>query len=138
MSAVDYVVKYDMIPAETLRKIVEAEAMKYRPAAGSPYNQDSMRRRNESLGQFYFSPDTVRFFNSRVNTILDTGVFVEGVTSPTGREYRVMWISPCGSVHRLTEFVFATMRTADRVARAFNAEIAAAGVVPREYTMRCD
>lgn len=137
MSAVDYVVKYDMIPTDTLHKIVEAEAKKYRPASGRPYDQDSMRRRNESLGQFYFSPDTVRFFNSRVNTILNTGVFVEGVTSPTGREYRVMWISPCGTVHRLTEYVFATMRTANKVARAFNDEVAAAGVVPREYTMRC-
>lgn len=137
MTAVDYVVKYDMIPTDTLHKIVEAEAKKYRPAVGYPYDQDSMRRRNESLGQFYFSPDTVRFFNSRVNTILGTGVFVEGVTAPWGREYRVMWISPCGSVHRLTESAFATMRTADRVASAFNKEIANAGVVSREYTMRC-
>lgn len=138
MSAVDYVAKYNMTPTDSLREIVASEAKDYRPAVGYPYNQDSMRRRNESFGELYFSPDTVRFFNSRVNTILNTGVFVEGVTAPTGREYRVMWISPCGTVHRLTESAFATMRTADRVASAFNAEIAAAGVVPREYTMRCD
>ena len=137
MTAVDYVAKYDMIPTDSLHEIVASEAKEYRPAVGYPYNQDSMRRRNESLGQFYFSPDTVRFFNSRVNTILNTGVFVEGVTAPWGREYRVMWISPCGSVHRLTESAFATMRTADRVAHAFNKEIADAGVVPRKYTMCC-
>lgn len=138
MTAVDYVAKYAMTPTDSLREIVASEAKEYRPAVGYPYNQDSMRRRNESLGQFYFSPDTVRFFSSRVNTILNTGVFVEGVTSPQGRLYKVMWISPCGSVHHLTESYFATMRTANKVARAFNEAIAAAGVVSRKYTMCCD
>lgn len=135
--SVNYVEKYDMIPVEKLGDLMSTEVEAHTPTRGRPYNFYSMQRRNTDFGEFYFSENTMKFFGSRVNTILRTGVFVEGVNPPySPREYRVMWISPCGSVTRLTEAAFLTMRTADKVAYAFSREIEKAGILPREY-MSC-
>lgn len=137
--SVNYVEKYDMRSIDDLRDDMEHDLKcGYTPERFGPYDLYSLKRRDRARNQYYFSKETMRFFGSRVNTILRTGVFVEGVTFPSGkRYYKVMWITPCGAVIDLSDHRFATMRTADKAAFAFSREIEKFGILPDQYTTAC-
>lgn len=137
--SVNYVEKYDMLSIDELRDTMDLDLkLGYTPERYYPADLYSLKRRDRARNRYYFSEETMRFFGSRVNTILRTGVFVEGVTIPEGkRHYKVMWITPCGAVIDLSDHRFATMRTADKAAFAFSREIEKSGILPERYTVAC-
>lgn len=137
--SVNYVEKYDMLSIDDLRDAMDHDLKcGYTPERFGPYDLYSLKRRDRERGYYYFSEEAMRFFGSRVNTILRTGVFVEGVNNFEGvRRYRISWITPCGAVVRLSEHDFATMRTADKAAFDFSREIENSGILPERYTTAC-
>lgn len=138
--SVNYVEKYDMLSIDELRDAMDLDLqLGYTPERYYPADLYSLKRRDRARGRFYFSDNTMKFFSSRVNTILCTGVFVEGVTDFEGRRYyKVMWITPCGETIKLSDHRFATMRTADKAAFAFSREIEKSGILPDRYTIACN
>jgi hypothetical protein len=74
-----------------------------------PLNMDEVRRRNHAAGFHFFSPDTLRWWGSRVGGTLFGGRYF--VTSEwtsfdkTGRAYTVREAMPDGSIDTVGEFL---------------------------------
>ncbi|WKS54916.1 hypothetical protein [Corynebacterium accolens] len=137
---IDYVDKYNMLSINDLRDAMDLDTeLGYTPERYYPADLNSLKRRDRARDRYYFSDSTMHFFKSRVNTILRTGVFVEGITDFCGdRRYKIGWITPCGAVIQLSDHMFATMRTADKVAAAFSKAIEGAGLLPPQYMRACN
>lgn len=85
----------------------------------------SVKWHNESAGQHFFSPSTLRFFDSRVLPTLygaEGSIFVTSEKNPFGdpRAYTVRQIREDGSIDTLGEFQgYATAAQAAKAAREF-------------------
>jgi hypothetical protein len=89
------------------------------------YTVEDLKRVNAELGEYYFSPDTMRFFRSRVaegiNHTLDGIVFItsEQFDDNSPRLYTIRIMNEEGYVHELAcEFQqFKSLREARKHAR---------------------
>ncbi len=89
-------------------------------------NVTEMRQANEHAGYYWFSPDTMRCFKSRILagilTVPDGSLFVTSESGPSGiRRYSVAWIGSTGVrrgyVERVGEFqAYATAVAARKAA----------------------
>lgn len=64
-------------------------------------NITEVKKANKALGRYWFSPDTVRFFKSRVETPIIAGRYwVESTTTynDEGREYKLARVGDDGDI----------------------------------------
>lgn len=67
---------------------------------------DAIQRANERLGRNWFSPDTMKFFNSKIDPVVHHGkYFVSSEKGPSGvRKYSVREATPMGEIKTVGEF----------------------------------
>lgn len=90
---------------------------------------EDIKKANASLGNYFFSPSTMRFFGSRVGRNLwqlpdGSALFVtsEQFSNDTPRRYTIRIARPTGEVHDWSEFQeYASSSTANRAAAALAA-----------------
>lgn len=80
---------------------------------------DDVKRANARIGHYFFHPDTMRFFASRIGSTLYCGeCFITSERDTlTGqrRRYTVRRVTPTGSIETVGEFqAYATRRQAER------------------------
>lgn len=96
-----------------------------RPTYGAMFNIDEIKRANRDAGYHFFSPDTLRFFGSRILPAVIGGRFFvtseqRGFDAADGRGYTVREFMPDGSIETIGELNDYTSSRAAKI-RARNA-----------------
>ena len=91
------------------------------------WTMNQLERYNGNRNYYFFQPDTMRFFNSRIQSLppYKGRVFVtsERMNWNTPRYYTVRVIQPSGNIETIGEFQgFATRQSAHRFAESYAAQ----------------